>query len=325
MNPEELPEEKPLLEWARKVCPESPRKRVKEWLASGRFYLDGEVVTRANLRMPDPGGSLTLGPPDSSVASWVHRKRIHPKVCVLYLDESLAIVDKGAGLLSVPVEGAAPGSALQVIGDYLNDPRGDGLRRRLFKGPEPVRPLPVHRLDQYTSGLLCLAFGDQSRQVLIEQLRRHELLREYIAFADGRTRDRAGTWRHYLRLDDRGYRQRLYPEPVPGAIEAVTHYVEEESFSRQGVSKLKIRLETGLKHQIRIQAAAEGLPLIGDRLYHQGTVKALNRKGATLPYGFRRQALHACTIGLKHPLDGRELRFDSPLPADLAALQRRLE
>jgi len=325
MKPEELPEELPLLDWARKLCPDSPRKRVKEWLASGRFYLDGQVVTQASLRMPDPGPSLTLGAPDSSVASWVHRKRIHPKVCVLYLDESLAIVDKGAGLLSVPVEGVAPGSALQVLGDYLNDPRGDGLRRRLFKSPEQVRPLPVHRLDQYTSGLLCIALNEGSRAVLIEQLRQHELLREYLAFADGRTRARAGIWRHYLRLDRAGFRQQLFPEPVPGAVEAVTHYEEEDAFPRHGVSKLKIRLETGLKHQIRIQAAAEGLPLIGDRLYHTGTVKALNRKGATLPYGFRRQALHACTIGLSHPLDGRELRFDSPLPVDLVRLQSRLE
>ena len=325
MKPEEMPEERPLLDWARKVCPESPRKRVKEWLASGRFYLDGQVVTQANLRISDPGPALTLGPPDSSVASWVHRKRIHPKVTVLYLDESLAIVDKGAGLLSVPGEGSASGSALQVLGDYLNNPRGDALRRRLFKSPEYVRPLPVHRLDQYTSGLLCIALNGDSRAVLIAQLRGHELLREYLAFSDGRTRERAGTWRHYLRLDRTGFRQELFPEPVPGAVEAVTHYEEEACFPRHGVSKLKIRLETGLKHQIRIQAAAEGLPLIGDRLYHKGTIKALARKGATLPYGFRRQALHASTIGLQHPLDGRELRFDSPLPADLARLQGRLE
>ncbi|HSH09727.1 MAG TPA: pseudouridine synthase [Oceanipulchritudo sp.] len=325
MEQEEGPEGKTLLEWAQALCPDSPRKRIKEWIASGRFYLDGKVVTQAGLRLADPGSSLTIGEADSATASWANRRKIHPKVTILYLDDSVAIVDKGAGLLSVPLEGHDAKSALQVLGDYLNDPKGDGLRRRLFGSAALVRPLPVHRLDQYTSGLLCLALNEDARSDLIEQLRAHTLLREYVAFVDGRAREESGTWRHWLRLDSGAYNQRLFHEPVEGSTEAVTHYRVEKIFERHRVSQLRIRLETGLKHQIRIQAAAEGLPLIGDRLYHPGTVKAMERKGATLPYGFRRQALHACLIGLKHPTSGKELRFESKLPADLASLQARLE
>jgi 23S rRNA pseudouridine1911/1915/1917 synthase len=318
-------EQKPLLEWATRLCPDSPRKRVKEWIASGRFYLDGEVVTKAGLRLEDPGDSLTMGAPDTSVFSWVRRKRIHPKLTVLYMDESLAIVNKDAGVLSVPVEGQGGESALSILGDYLNDPKGEGTRRRMFGNPERVMPLPVHRLDQYTSGLLCLAMNPDARAHLIEQLRSHTLLREYIAFCDGRARAESGTWRHFLKLDHAGYHQSLYKKPVEGSTEAVTHYKTEHIFERHRVTKVRIRLETGLKHQIRIQAAAEGLSLVGDRLYNSATKKAVERKGATLPYGFRRQALHACTIGLQHPASGKELRFESPLPGDLKRLEERLD
>lgn len=316
--------QKTLLEWTQEICPDSPRKRLKEWIANGRFYLDGEVATRANQKMPDPQGKLTLGAPDSATASWVNRRKIHPKVSVLYLDSALAIVDKGAGLLSVPMEGFKAKSALEVLGDYLNDPKGDALRRRLFGSPEKIRPLPVHRLDQYTSGLLCIALNEDSRRILIDQLRRHDLLREYLAFADGTCHEESGTWRHYLRLSRDNYKQSIHSTPVAGSTEAVTHFTLEKVFPMNRVSKLKIRLETGLKHQIRIQAAEAGLALIGDRVYHKGTVTALKRKGATLPYGFKRQALHASVIGLKHPQDGRELRFESNLPLDMLRLEERL-
>jgi 23S rRNA pseudouridine1911/1915/1917 synthase len=317
--------EQSLLDWAMRLCPDSPRKRVKDWLTAGRFYLNGKVVTQANVKMPDPGEALTLGPPDSSIASWAHRKKIHPKLSVLHLDESLAIVDKGAGLLSVPVEGHGAISALDVLGNYLNDPKGDTLRRRLFGSAAKVRPLPVHRLDQYTSGLLCLALNAEARSMLIDQLRSHELLREYLAFADGRARSDSGTWRHYLRLDRTGYRQSLFDNPVEGSVEAVTHFSVDHIFQRHRVTKLKIQLETGMKHQIRIQASAEGLPLIGDRVYHAGTRKAMERKGATLPYGFKRQALHATIIGLKHPKTGRDMRFESHPPMDMVRLEQRLD
>ena len=232
--------------------------------------------------MKDPGDSLTLGKPDSTVASWVHRKKIHPKLTVLHLDSSLAIVDKGAGLLSVPSKEHQGKSALDVLGDYLNDPKGDGTRRRLFGSSSKIRPLPVHRLDQYTSGLLCIALNPEARSVLIEQLRSHELLREYVALCDGESEQRSGSWRHYLRLDKAGYRQAVFDEPTEGASEAITHFTVEKVFKRHHVTRMRIRLETGFKHQIRIQAAEAGLSLIGDRLYHRATKKAMVPQGLNL-------------------------------------------
>jgi len=324
MKPCDASEEKTLLDWAVRLCPDSPRKRVKDWIASGRFCLDGRVVTKAGLRLPDPGGALTLGAPNESAPAWGHRKRIHPKLVLVYLDADLAIVDKEAGLLSVPTENQAKISAIEVLANYLNDPKGEATRRSFFGSADPVKPLPVHRLDQFTSGLLCIALNDDARRHLIRQLRTHDFLREYIAYADGDASQPSGTWRNYLQLDEKGYDQKLLPEPEEGATEAVTHYRVEEVFPRHHVAKLRIRLETGLKHQIRIQAAAHGMPLVGDRMYHEGTRKAVAKKGAKLPYGFKRQALHAATIGIRHPRDGRKLKFDSKIPGDMQLLEERL-
>ncbi|MGZ0656179.1 RluA family pseudouridine synthase [Coraliomargarita sp. W4R53] len=316
--------EKTLLDWAARLCPDSPRKRLKEWIASGRFCLDGSVVTKAGLRLPDPGDTLTLGTPEKSAVAWGHRKRIHPKLVLVYLDSDLAIVDKEAGLLSVPTENQSKISAIEVLSNYLNDSRGEATRRSFFGSPDAVKPLPVHRLDQYTSGILCIALNDDSRQNLIKQLRSHDFLREYIAYGDGDAPQPEGTWRNYLKLDERGYDQVLFNEPEEGATEAITHYKVEEVFARHHVSKLRIRLETGLKHQIRIQAAAYDMPLIGDRIYHPGTQKAVAKKGAQLPYGFQRQALHAETIGIVHPRTGKKIKFQSRIPVDMQLLEERL-
>lgn len=324
MQSEDRGETRTLMDWAMEICPDSPRKRVKEWIKSGRFYLDGQVVTKGNMQLTDPRGALTFGKPDSATASWVHRRRIHPKLTVLYLDQDLAIVDKGAGLLSVPYEGNNEKSALDLLAEYLNDARGEATRRRLFGGPASVRPLPVHRLDKFTSGLLCIAMNPAARSSLIDQLHRHQLLREYIAIVDGTCHEESGTWRHFLKLEGGRFEQKLHLKSVEGSVQAVTHFILEKVFPQNRVSRLRIRLETGLKHQIRIQAAEAGLPLIGDRLYHKGTVTAMERKGATLPYGFRRQALHACLIGLKHPSSGKVLRFESKIPMDMARLEQRL-
>ena len=203
--------------------------------------------------------------------------------------------------------------------------RGEATRRNFFGTADPVNTLPVHRLDQYTSGLLCIALNDNARQHLIKQLRSHNFLREYIAFGDGDAATPEGTWHNYLKLDERGYGQKLFAEPEAGATEAVTHYRVEEVFAKNNVSRLRIRLETGLKHQIRIQAAVHDMPLIGDRIYHPSTQKAVGRKGAQLPYGFKRQALHAAKIGIIHPTSGKKLKFQSKIPGDMQLLEERLK
>ena len=324
MDRENSSVEKTLLDWAVRLCPDSPRKRIKDWIVAGRFCLDGVVVTKAGLRMADPGDRLIMGAPDKAPKNWGHRKRIHPKLVLVHLDSSLAIVDKESGLLSVPTDGQDKISAIEVLANYLNDLRGEATRRSFFGKKDKVKPLPVHRLDQYTSGLLCIALNDDARRNLIKQLRSHDFLREYIAYADGESPTPEGTWRNHMLLDESGFNQTVVEEGTTGAVEAVTHYTVEKVFQRHHVSKLRIRLETGLKHQIRIQAAEHDMALLGDRSYHDGTVKAMRKKGAKLPYQFKRQALHAAVIGIQHPEDGRKVRFESRIPGDMQDLEARL-
>jgi 23S rRNA-/tRNA-specific pseudouridylate synthase len=141
--------------------------------------------------------------------------------------------------------------------------------------------------------------------------------REYVAYADGRAKTPAGTWRDWLKLDTDGLSQTVVPAETPEAEEAITHYetIAEFPLLRGFVTKLRLRLETGRKHQIRVQAAAAGLPLIGDRTYHPHYAGE-----------FPRQALHAETLRLEHPeRPGIQLAWTAPLPDDLRQLQAALQ
>lgn len=313
---------KTLLDWAHQLRPESPRSRIKGWIKEGRFLLDGQPLVQAGMRMPDPGDRLTFGASANHEDAWT--RRIHPKLAVVHLDSDLAIVNKEAGLLSVPRPDDTGHSVLGLLETYLNDPAGAYLRQKIFGSAKPVQALPVHRLDQYTSGLLCIALNPEARADLIEQLRSKELLREYLAFTDGIPAANQGIWRHYLKLDERGYQQSVQRDNDPDATLAVTHFQVEQQFPRYSACRLRLRLDTGLKHQIRLQAATEGVPLFGDRQYHKATRAVLARGARSVPFGMKRQALHAATLGLRHPSTGKALQFDARLPKDLQALQDRL-
>ena len=218
------------------------------------------------------------------------------------------------GLIIGADAGPRKTSAIELLARYLNDARGEATRRRFFGKADAVQPPTVHRLDQYTSGLLCVAMNPTARAHLIAQLRAHTFLREYVAYADGCADTHKGTWRHFLRLDAHKMQQQVVSESTQGAELATTHYKVEQVFQAHNVCRLRIRLETGLKHQIRIQAAAQGMALLGDRRYHPGTIKSLKKKGGKAPYGQLRQALHAASIGVQHPTQGDTRLFHSNVP-----------
>jgi 23S rRNA pseudouridine1911/1915/1917 synthase len=310
--------EKTALEWLIRDYPDSPKKRLKEWFAQGRVQLDGEPLLKHHIQMKDPGSLLTMGKasPSSRILSRRMPCRIHAQVNLLYIDGSLAIVNKGAGLLSVPLPEKSQPSALSILEKYLQD--------------HGLKPMPVHRLDQYTSGLLCFAMTPEAREHLVKQVRGHSFIREYLALGDGAPQERRGTWRSWFELDDEGMEQTVHNSPTEGATEAISHYDVIDSITwptRQGqtqsVSRLRLRLETGLKHQLRIHAAKGGVPLLGDRFYHPDYKKAA-RDGAQPPHGCKRQALHASSIGFVHPDTGKTMRFSCKFPRDLAELEQQL-
>ncbi|PXA03718.1 hypothetical protein DDZ13_10510 [Coraliomargarita sinensis] len=324
-------EEKTALEWLARDYPDSPKKRLKQWFARGRVQLDGHPLTKPHHRLEDPGERLRMGEavPGAKVFFKRMPTRIHAQVNLLYIDRSLAIVNKGAGLLSVPLPGKSQPSALSLLETYLQGKGAAELDHNRVNR-KVLTPLPVHRLDQYTSGLLCFAMNAEAREHLVKQVREHSFLREYLALGDGKLAPRKGTWRSWFKLDEQGMEQTVFDEPTEGATEAVSHYEVLDTITwpagggrEHTVSRLRLRLQTGLKHQLRIHAARAGVPLLGDRFYHPDFKKAVGQ-GTGQPYGCKRQALHASSIGFVHPETGKTKRFSSKFPRDLAELEESL-
>jgi 23S rRNA pseudouridine1911/1915/1917 synthase len=320
-----------LLDLVLEKFPDTPRKRAKEWILAGRVSVAGTVIRKPNHLLPNPPGTLELQGRRLAALVLDVEWPIHPRLSLLYLDSSLAIVNKAAGLLSVPAP-ITDLSALSILTDFLAG-KLPGLgrptaERRLPAAFRLLTPLPVHRLDQFTTGLLCLAMNPAARAALIEQFAAHTAARQYVAFVDGRPRTPRGTWRHWLRFDEEALRQHVSSQPGgTDALESVTHYelLDEFALRTTGrvVSKMRFHLETGRTHQIRAQAAHEGLPLIGDRTYHP-LYHPSKRDRAVVPIECERQALHAEELELSHPVSGQRLKWSAPLPADLRQLERTL-
>ena len=210
---------------------------------------------------------------------------------IVHLDDSLAVVEKPAGLVVHP----APSHRGPTLVDELAEILGGGA--------DPERPGIVHRLDKETSGLLVVARDDATHAALQEQVRRREVERVYLALAEGRLASRTGTIDAPI---GRASRQRTRMA-VSGAAsrQARTHFEVLELLAAE--TYLEATLETGRTHQIRAHFAAIGNPLVGDTTY-----------GGAEKYGLSRQFLHAHRLAFAHPASGESMSFRSELPDALA-------
>ncbi len=324
----------PLLDWLLRQYPDTPRSRAKQWILAGRVSVNGVVIRKPHQNIADPKDALELGGRRAATLACGTGWQIHPRVSLLYLDSALAIVNKGPGLISVPASNCDL-SALSILADFLAGKLKARDRGVAGKSLPPacrrLEPLPVHRLDQYTSGVFCMATNPAARRHLIGQLQARTMKREYVAFVEGRSRAPKGTWRQWLQLSRDELRQHVLSETQakaagPEAREAITHYevlAEYPLLDGKGfVTKLRLRLETGRKHQIRVQAAHAGLPLIGDRTYNPG---CRGREPVSTSIDFPRQALHAEVLGLEHPgQPGKRMTWTAELPKDLRQLETAL-
>jgi 23S rRNA pseudouridine1911/1915/1917 synthase len=324
----------PLLDWLLRKYPDTPKSRAKQWVLAGRVSVNGVVIRKPHQKIADPGDALDLGDRHATTLDCGSGWQIHPRVSLLYLDSALAIVNKGPGLISVPASNCDL-SALSILADFLSGKLKAQDRGIAGKSLPPayrrLEPLPVHRLDQYTSGVFCIATNPAARHHLIEQLQARTMKREYVAFVEGRARAPKGTWRQWLQLSRDELRQQVLSETQAKtagheAREAVTHYeviTEYPLADGKGfVTKLRLRLESGRKHQIRVQAAHAGLPLIGDRTYNPGY---RGHEPVSTSIEFPRQALHAEILDLEHPgHPGKRMRWTAELPKDLRQLENDL-
>src|SRR6266581_1188225 len=324
----------PLLDWLLRKHPDTPKNRAKQWILAGRVSVNGVVIRKPHQTIADPGDTLELGDRHATTLACGSGWQIHPRVSLLYLDSAFAIVNKGPGLVSVPAPNCNL-SALSILADFLVGKLKTKNRASSGKSLPAVyrrlQPLPVHRLDQYTSGVFCIATSPAARHHLIEQLKARTMKREYVAFVEGRSSTPKGTWRQWLQLSKDELRQRVLSDTQARAHrsevqEAITHYEVIAEYPLAGgkgfVTKLRLRLETGRKHQIRVQAAHAGLPLLGDRTYHPGYRR---ENPAETPIDFPRQALHAEVLSLEHPdQPGTRMSWTAELPKDLRQLESAL-
>jgi 23S rRNA pseudouridine1911/1915/1917 synthase len=215
---------------------------------------------------------------------------------IAYEDEHLLVVDKPAGVVVHPGAGRTHGTLVQ------------GLLEHGVEGGEEDRPGIVHRLDRDTSGLLVVARSEEAHRRLQDLVRRRELEREYLALVRGKPRSRSGRIEAQVGRDRRDPTRQSLDSENPR--EAVTRFEVVELLPRHTL--LRVHLETGRMHQIRVHLAAIGLPVSGDPVY-----------GIARDLDLERQFLHAARLAFEHPFTGERVEVESPLPDDLAgALER---
>lgn len=217
---------------------------------------------------------------------------------IAYEDESLLVVDKPAGVVVHPARGNRTGTLAQALAGVAAG------------GEEGWRAGIVHRLDRNTSGLLVVAKDDAVHRALKQLLQARLLTREYVTLVEGRMDARTGTIDAAI---GRSRRDRvLMSIESEVAREARTHFAVQRLLPR--TTLLRVTLETGRTHQIRVHMQAIGHPVCGDVNY-----------GGRRMYGLERQFLHAARLRFPHPVTGEDVDVSSPLPADLVAALRLAE
>jgi 23S rRNA pseudouridine1911/1915/1917 synthase len=224
---------------------------------------------------------------------------------VVFEDDWLIVLNKPAGLLAVPLPLERRTDARSVFEDLKIY-----LRQRSRR-----RPFVVHRIDRDTSGLVLFAKSEGAQLALKEQFKRHQPERVYQAVVYGLPSPSSGTWHDHLVWDIKALIQKETSPRDPRAKEAISHYRVIEPLA--GASLIEVRLVTGKRNQIRIQARLRGHTLVGEVRYVYGPDELR-------PIAFQRQALHAQRLTFRHPADEREMAFEVPLPPDMAALIARL-
>jgi 23S rRNA pseudouridine1911/1915/1917 synthase len=270
------------------------RRKARDVIEKGQVHVDGRMVR-------EPGADVRA---DAAIDWNPGRKalaRVRSSLPLLASDEAFLVVDKPAGLLSVPTPGGVDeDTVLARVQDYV--------RRLRPRDPFVGR---VHRLDRDTSGSLLFALSAEARAVLIAQFKAHRITRRYSALVAGEPRSDRGVVDAPLAEVYEGGRRKVARGDEPSSP-ARTHWEVVERFP--GAALLDVTLETGRQHQIRVHLAHIRLPVLGDRVYG----------GATAASAARRQMLHARVLGFEHPVTGVPVTVESPLPEDFAAVRDHL-
>jgi 23S rRNA pseudouridine1911/1915/1917 synthase len=280
------------------------RGRAAAALERGKIYLNGiEAGIADGARRLAAGDVVRFWVDRPGSAKRRPRTGVSGELDIVFEDDQLLVVNKPAGLLSVPLE-----RKMDVPSVY------DQIADR-FRSHGRRRPFIVHRIDQDTSGLVVFAKEAEAQRRLKVQFARREPERVYLAVVYGVPDPPSGTWRDTLVWDMKALIQKKTHPHDPRGLDAVSDYRVVEGF--RDAALLEVRLRTGRRNQIRIQARLRGHTLVGEARYVYGP-------DALRPIAFGRQALHAYRLAFAHPTDGRELMLEAPTPSDFRDLLARL-
>ncbi|HEJ9676671.1 TPA: 23S rRNA pseudouridine(1911/1915/1917) synthase RluD [Proteus mirabilis] len=287
------------------LFPDYSRSRIKEWILDNRVQVNDKIINKPKEKMLG-GEKIEV---DALIEEDVRWEPQNIPLNIVYEDDDILVTNKPRDLVVHPGAGNPDGTVLNAL---------------LYRYPEIVnvpRAGIVHRLDKDTTGLMVVAKTVPAQTHLVEALQRREITREYEAVATGRMTAGGLVNEPISRHPTKRTHMAVHPMGKP----AVTHYRVMEHFRAH--TRLRLRLETGRTHQIRVHMAHIHHPLIGDQLYG-GRPRPL--KGASEEFRdtlrrFDRQALHATMLRLYHPITGIEMEWHAPLPDDMVELIRVLK
>ena len=280
--------------------PEISRSRWKQLIESGHIALNGAPVLKPNSSLA-AGDTLACSLPDPTPIGLVPADI---PLAILYEDPDLIVLDKPAGLVVHPAPGHADDTLVNALLHHCSDLAGIGGE---------LRPGIVHRLDKDTSGVLVVAKNEQAHAALVAQFSSHSIRKEYMALVWGTPKKPSGTLdlpigRHPVHRQKMAVTDKGRP--------AVTHY--ELLAAGPLAALLRLRIETGRTHQIRVHMAHLGHPVVGDATYGRA------RHGLPADLSIPRQMLHAHVLQIAHPRTGAPLVFTAPPPPDFLVAQRIL-
>jgi 23S rRNA pseudouridine1911/1915/1917 synthase len=301
--------------------PDLSRARIQGLIGQGRLSCDGAAVKLASAKARPGLYELRLPPPEPAEPL----PEAIP-LAIVFEDAHLLVIDKAAGMAMHPAPGSMTGTVVNAVLAHC----GAGL-----SGIGGVaRPGIVHRIDKDTTGLVVVAKDDATHTGLAAQFAKHTLERAYFAVTRSSPHPRNGVIEGRLARSSEDRRKMAVTRSATAGKHAVTRYWTVETYGRlpeapagwAAAALVECRLQTGRTHQIRAHLGHIGAPLLGDPLY--GKFRGLKADGAGPAHDaalaaardFPRQALHAAVLGFDHPITGAALRFESPLPADMAGL-----
>ncbi len=262
------------------LVPGSSRTTLRQMLAAGRVRVNGGIEKNAKRELR--AGDVV------DLARKEHHALLPPEIALLFEDEHLLVVVKPEGLLTVSTETERERTLQAALNAYL---RAKGSRERIHV---------VHRLDRESSGVLVFAKTYEIREALKETFAAHDIDRVYVAVVEGAIEPPAGTIRTHLWEGKDLMVRSVDPRAFPDAKPAVTHYRTVRAGPKYAT--LEVTLETGRKNQIRAHLSESGHPIAGDDRYGAKTDP------------IRRLALHARLLAFAHPVTGRKMTFEAPVP-----------